>query len=147
MRASYLLVVHLSRSVRVEIASRIWCLEWGYYVYVGSAHISRPYLRISRHLTPYKRARWHIDYLTLSDFAKPLIGVVLYGVSEDSLYQAISRQRRIQPAIPKFGASDRKDHVTHLFKVESTNLSDITREFLQLARSLNPYSIELVSSE
>lgn len=147
MRASYLLVLQLPQEVRVEVASGTQYLERGYYVYVGSACVVRPYLRVLRHFSSSKKVRWHIDYLTLGSFSKPLLGVVLYGVSEEALYQAISKQVEVRPAVPKFGTTDRRNHVTHLFKVECAGVLDLVSGILVLARSLGPELVEIVVSE
>ncbi|MCS7099799.1 MAG: DUF123 domain-containing protein [Sulfolobales archaeon] len=147
MRASYLLVLQLPQEMRIKIANGTQCLERGYYIYLGSACVARPYLRVLRHFSSSKKARWHIDYLTLSGFSKPLLGVVLYGVSEEALYQTISRQVEIRPALPKFGTTDRRNHTTHLFKVERTSILSLVSKILVLARSLGPDLVEIVVSE
>lgn len=144
MGVSYLLVVWVGGSLEVTIAGRSYVLEKGYYVYVGSARLARPYLRILRHFSPSKRLRWHIDYLTSHESVRPVAAVILYGVPEDSLYDSLFGSRAFEPAVPRFGATDRRGHSTHLFRFASPSAADLFREISSLAEGLGPASVEIV---
>lgn len=126
------------------MAGRRRTLASGYYAYVGSASFARPYLRVLRHFNPVKRRRWHVDHITMSPSARTLGGVVLYGVSEDSLYETALESEALEVAVPGFGSTDRRSHATHLFTVRSSDPLDVFRKLLELARRARPSSIELL---
>jgi len=70
MKGSYILVIFLSKQVKIEIgALGTISFSKGYYLYVGSAmgNIGSTTLenRVKRHLTDSanKKIHWHIDYL------------------------------------------------------------------------------------
>ncbi len=70
MKGSYVLVIFLSKNVKVEIgALGTISFSKGYYLYVGSAmgNVGSSTLenRVKRHLTDStnKKIHWHIDYL------------------------------------------------------------------------------------
>ena len=74
MKGSYILVIFLSKGVKVEIgALGVLSFSKGYYLYVGSAmgKIGSTTLenRVKRHLTnpANKKIHWHIDYLLNDD--------------------------------------------------------------------------------
>ena len=70
MKGSYILVIFLSKNVKIEIGA-LGALSFskGYYLYVGSAmgNIGSSTLenRVKRHLSDSanKKVHWHIDYL------------------------------------------------------------------------------------
>ncbi len=76
MKGSYILVIFLSKQVKVEIGA-LGALSFskGYYLYVGSAmgNIGSTTLenRVKRHLTDSanKKIHWHIDYLLNEGFS------------------------------------------------------------------------------
>ncbi|MEM1623032.1 MAG: DUF123 domain-containing protein [Sulfolobales archaeon] len=144
VEASYLLILKVFDRLRVEIAGREWVLDDGYYAYLGSACLAKPYTRVLRHFTPAKRIRWHIDKLTSHKNVQPIAGVLLYGVSEESLYNAVFSSRMFVAAIPKFGTTDRRKHLTHLFKFSNFKIPDTFREILFLAENLGSCLIELL---
>lgn len=88
----------------------------GYYVYLGSANIKQPYLRVLRHfMKSGKKLKWHIDYLTVA--CEPVSALLCSGVSENTLYEILKRLDYLVPSVKGFGCSDYgKVHETHLFK-------------------------------
>ncbi|TKJ26028.1 MAG: endonuclease [Promethearchaeota archaeon Loki_b31] len=75
MKGSYILVLFLSKRVKIEIgALGVLSFSKGYYLYVGSAmgNIGSTTLenRIKRHLTDSanKKIHWHIDYLLNDEY-------------------------------------------------------------------------------
>lgn len=92
-------------------------LSRGYYAYVGSANIKRPYLRVIRHLVRgSKKLKWHIDYLT--EVCDPTGALLCSGVHESTLYEILLNERNVTPSIKGFGCSDyRRTHETHLFRL------------------------------
>lgn len=61
--AAYALVMRLDAEVSVPTGTLgIPRYPAGYYVYVGSA-VRGMFARVSRHMRPEKRLRWHVDYL------------------------------------------------------------------------------------
>ncbi len=139
-------MLEVCSKLELRVTGRSRTLASGYYAYVGSANISRPYLRVLRHFKRAKRSRWHIDYLTSSSEARVLGGIVLYGVSEDSLYAAALGSESLEAAFPRFGSTDRRSHVTHLFRIRSPDPLDAFRKLLELARGLEPFSIEPITA-
>jgi Uri superfamily endonuclease len=143
LECSYLLVVHVLSPVEVGL-SRRWYLEGGYYIYVGSARVSKPYSRVLRHFLREKRRWWHIDYLTSESSVEIVLGLILYGVSEDSLYRYIARVGSFEPVTPGFGTSDHPDHLTHLFRYPQNSLERLYRELGRIVARLSPQMVELV---
>ena len=110
---TYQLLIEVTLQVRVEVG-RLGVFDFpaGTYVYTGSARKNFE-ARVSRHLLPDKKRRWHIDYL----LAAP--GVVLREVLRYSSPEcAINRQLVGEIVVPGFGASDcRAACVSHLKKL------------------------------
>ncbi|MEM1603340.1 MAG: DUF123 domain-containing protein [Zestosphaera sp.] len=114
---SYVLIVRCG-DVAVELTRNRVFLSKGYYVYVGSANIKRPYLRVLRHLIKgSKKLKWHVDYLT--EACEPVSALLCSGVHEKTLYEVLMNSDRMTPSIKGFGCSDyRRVHETHLFKFD-----------------------------
>lgn len=106
--------------VLVELKHGKTHLSKGYYAYVGSANIKRPYLRVIRHfMKSGKKLKWHVDYLT--KVCSPVSAILCGGVSEDALYEILTSLDRVTPSIRGFGCSDyRSTHETHLFKFDKS---------------------------
>ncbi|MEM4491763.1 MAG: DUF123 domain-containing protein [Sulfolobales archaeon] len=147
VEASYLLIIKVFGKLRVKIARKIWVLDGGYYAYLGSACLAKPYVRVLRHFTTAKRVHWHIDKITSHKNTQPIAGIVLYGVSEESLYNAVFSSKMFVAAIPKFGSTDREKHFTHLFKFSYFKIPDTFSEILSLAEDLGAYLIELLLAQ
>ena len=144
MVASYLLLLEVLGEVSVPLGSRTWSLSRGYFVYIGSSSYPRPYLRVLRHLSPAKRRRWHVDHLTTCPQVKPVAGILLYGVSEGELYLALASSSIFEAAIPGFGSTDSRGHLTHLFRLKEVEGADPTRTLLELAQATAPHLVEVV---
>jgi len=141
---SYLLVIRVLSPVEVSLSRRGWYLDRGYYVYVGSARIPRPYVRVLRHFLRGKRKWWHVDHLTSEECVEVVLGLVLYGVSEDSLYRCLAEAGPFEPAAPGFGASDSRDHLTHLFRFPQGSPDALYGELGRVVAKLSPRVVELV---
>jgi len=144
LESSYLLVIHVLSPVEVGSGRRRWYLDSGYYIYVGSARVSKPYVRVLRHFLKEKRRWWHVDYLTSGESAEVVIGLILYGVSEDSLYRCLTRVGSFEPVAPGFGTSDFRNHLTHLFRFSQSPPDSLYRELGGVVSELSPQVVELV---
>ncbi|ALU11692.1 hypothetical protein EYM_03795 [Ignicoccus islandicus DSM 13165] len=110
VRGAYMLVLEIEREYNEK-----WRLQEGLYVYIGSAWGSGGlYSRVKRHLLKtFKKPHWHIDYL--APISNPLLAFLFPCLTEDDLYNLAIENMEV--AIPKFGSTDKPNHVTHLFKV------------------------------
>lgn len=115
-KVGYLLVVLCDSAVNLPLKAVNPVLPKGCYLYIGSANIRNPLKRIERHFKKYKKLHWHIDYLTT--MCKPLASLIFYGVSEDELYTIISGRNTTQP-VKGFGNTDKRRHISHLFRISS----------------------------
>lgn len=114
---SYTLILRCGE-VSIKLNRSKAFLSKGYYVYVGSANIKRPYLRVIRHLVKGdKKLKWHVDYLT--EACDPISALLCGGVHENALYEILASTDHVIPSIKGFGCSDyRGIHETHLFKLD-----------------------------
>jgi Uri superfamily endonuclease len=112
---SYVFILRCGDTL-VKTGSSEAFLSSGYYVYLGSANIKQPYLRVLRHfIRGGKKLKWHIDYLTVA--CDPAGALLCSGVSENTLYEILKRLDYLVPSVKGFGCSDyRGTHETHLFK-------------------------------
>lgn len=104
----YVLLLHLRGPVRLRIgALGVHFLEAGWYAYTGSARRNLR-ARLTRHLAPQKRKRWHIDYLTTAANARPLAALVVPGhnLPECSLNALVGERFGWSAPLPGFGAGD-----------------------------------------
>ena len=111
---SYILLLEVKSTIHLVIGSKRFSLSKGEYIYIGSANIRRPYLRIHRHMVKRKKVKWHIDYLTINPSVAINLGVICYDLSEDMLYSIVLNFFR--PTIKGFGCTDSKKHLSHLFR-------------------------------
>mgnify|MGYP000194438523 CR=1 FL=1 len=111
---SYIVILEVKQDVQLTISSKTYTLARGRYIYIGSANLWRPYLRLHRHMIKRKKVKWHIDYLTINPNVNVQYGVLCYNMSESSLY--IILIKLFKPVIKGFGCTDRKKHVSHLFE-------------------------------
>ncbi len=100
----------------------------GYYIYVGSAQRNLR-KRIERHLSPYKKLRWHIDYFL--QHAR-ILGVRVAGLErkweEESALHLSKRYRYIK----EFGCSD--THApSHLFYSPNLGIIEFVENLLTQA--------------
>ncbi len=113
---SYTYIFVLAKELTLRIGGLgIVRLNEGVYAYVGSAKVKRPFTRVLRHYLTRKKLKWHIDYITTSEYVKSIISILCYDLSEDSMYRLV--RTLAVPAIKGFGATDVRDHITHLFRI------------------------------
>ncbi len=117
-KVSYVLIISIVKNLEVSIRKHHYILDPGFYLYIGSARIKRPYLRVLRHKVKVKKIKWHIDYITSKDYTK-CVGIICYGMNEDELYDMLNSLSSVKPIIKGFGTSDRRNHISHLFKLKS----------------------------
>ena len=91
----------------------------GRYCYVGSA-MGGLDQRISRHLSREKRARWHIDVLTLAADSAEAYESYPDPVPECELAR-MAEESGMEPFAPGFGCSDCRCR-THLFRADDGSL-------------------------
>lgn len=102
----YVLLMYVDEPVVVQIgALGEHRFESGWYLYVGSARRALT-ARVSRHLSRFKKVRWHIDYLTTHPGVCSVGAWVLAGTrrTECGLNRAVGKG--LKAPIPGFGASD-----------------------------------------
>ncbi|MGM0554757.1 MAG: GIY-YIG nuclease family protein [Myxococcota bacterium] len=123
----YVHVFELTEDVRVEVgALGEFEFDAGLYAYVGSA---KQYLRqrVDRHMRSDKPTRWHIDYLTTLDTARPR-RALLFGLddaSECGLSAELAESEGALAPIGGFGASDcTAGCEAHLWRLEGPSVLD-----------------------
>ncbi|MEM0037687.1 MAG: DUF123 domain-containing protein [Zestosphaera sp.] len=133
--SSYALVVSCDDAIiNVKSLGSIQITK-GYYIYVGSSNIRKPYLRVLRHLMrSVKKIKWHVD--TLTTVCNPVAGLVCGGVSEDLLYRAFSSWGHATPLAKGFGCSDYRDHYTHLFSIRGVAGEGVYEVLRLIARKM-----------
>ena len=103
-------VVFRCPSAVVKTRARVFCVEEGLYVYVGSCG-SSCHKRILRHLRRPVRKFWHVDYLPCA-----------------ALFALVTRLKEVDLAarlaarleyVASFGSSDDRNTPSHLFKIPS----------------------------
>lgn len=115
----YVILFRLRDRAAVDIGSLGMVeLEEGLYAYVGSARGAGGLRgRIARHLKREKKTRWHIDYVTALSGFEPVY--IVYAVTsddaEESLALSLATKGILKPAVPRFGASDKRS-ASHLFR-------------------------------
>lgn len=129
MRGSYILLVHLPRSISIEVGGlgeRFF--RAGIYAYVGSAMgkgSSSIEGRLRRHFSKEKRRFWHIDYLL--DFCTILEALVFPGSRIECSIASFLSSRYEQ--VEGFGCSDCSCR-SHLFRIGESK--DDLRELMKL---------------
>lgn len=127
MKGSYLLLIKLTKSIKLKIGAR-GVIEFspGYYVYIGSAmgQIGSSTLlnRIKRHLKAptEKKAHWHIDYF-LNNANTNIIKIFLCPCkSKLECIIASEVKNMADDIIPGFGCSDCNCE-SHLFYFQDLN--------------------------
>ncbi len=126
-----MLALSIEGELELRYSGRIVVLHSGVYVYVGSAMGAGGLrARVKRHLSSSKKIHWHIDLVTSSDLARPLM--VAYLCTENR--EAESRLAEaclglLEPGPRGFGCSDRRRDLTHLFHAGSSLISSIEECF------------------
>ncbi len=115
---SYVLVINVLKRIVTSIKSLgTVTFEPGTYIYIGSANVKNPLARVLRHFRKDKKIKWHIDYLTTAPEVRIQVAITCYGLAEDSIYEVMLKQPYVSVALRKFGSTDRRGHLTHLFKL------------------------------
>jgi len=119
-RGIYALILQVYRDLELTIGSLGKVkVEPGVYCYIGSARgFGGLRARIAHHYRKLKpRLWWHIDYLTIRNEVR-ILHVVYAETNQDlesQFAKAVNEAYCWNPAIPRFGATDKRDY-THLFR-------------------------------
>ena len=134
---TYLLLIHVVHREHLLTGKLGWVnFPRGYYVYIGSAKRSIQ-RRLLRHLKGQKNKFWHIDYLLNSLSSVKVINIWINRKPCECTISQEILQSGIGIVIKAgFGSSDCRC-LTHLFKIENTNLN----LFKQLMEKENFYSL------
>ncbi len=112
----YALVLLLEEPAAVKVRGRVFRLEPGCYVYVGSARGPGGLrARIARHTASEKRVKWHVDQLTSGAAELACVVYSRAGVRECALVPHLERLGFEHPA-PGFGSSDCRSCRSHLLR-------------------------------
>jgi len=133
MKGIYVLVLHLADDMDLAIGNLgKFHFAKGYYYYIGSAHGTGGFKRVTRHFNVAKgknsTRKWHIDHLL--PHSEVLYSVLLPSQQALECKTAQTLQKFLDP-IPGFGCSDCKCRSHLLFGKE-----DIRSEIMQLAMKL-----------
>lgn len=111
-RGDYLVVLHLSTAMDLEIGSKgILHFEEGYYTYVGSAKANLT-KRLERHKRKRKKMHWHLDYFRSHCEMIATLSIRSSDDLECELAKAVNNLDGWE--VPGFGSSD-CDCNSHLF--------------------------------
>ncbi len=104
MDGAYILFIDLPRQTTIDIGG-LGNVRFspGLYAYVGSARRGLK-ARVSRHLSPTKRARWHIDYLT--PYAVDSWYTLIPATEPPECFIARQLLKMEKKVVKGFGASD-----------------------------------------
>jgi len=133
MKGIYVLVLHLADDTDLAIGNLgKFHFTKGYYYYIGSAHGTGGFKRVTRHFNVAKgknsTRKWHIDHLL--PHSEVLCSVLLPSQQALECKMAQKLQISLDP-MPGFGCSDCKCRSHLLFGKE-----DIRSEIMQLAMKL-----------
>jgi Uri superfamily endonuclease len=121
IKSSYILLIYCHDHVNIKTRAKIFTLDKGFYIYIGSCGINCS--RILRHigLRRKKRLFWHIDYLLERCSLRKLM--IIPDIDEILLTKLLSEDKELFEEIPGFGSSD--DHVnkTHLLKIKNSKIA------------------------
>ncbi|MGQ9479510.1 MAG: GIY-YIG nuclease family protein [Thermoproteota archaeon] len=117
MKGSYILVMRIGRSVMFKPGSLPQTrLPGGCYLYVGSARgpggVEK---RILRHLRRAKKARWHIDYLTMLRSVEIKSVFSLPPEYDEHLLTCMLTYLGFLAVVKGFGSTDSPRDFSHLF--------------------------------
>ncbi len=119
LSGTYLLFLHISENITIDIREEEIELERGFYIYVGSAFGAGGLTsRLHRHIRKQKKKHWHIDQVTMSKASDILgIAVSINQKKECEIYQTINKLNEFSP-IQGFGNSDCKNKCeSHFLKL------------------------------
>ncbi len=139
-KGSYILILHVKEDLKVRIGRLgLQYISKGYYAYVGSAQGKPPQNlkgRLRRHVSKEKKAKWHIDYLTLRKGVTPVKAIIVFAENIEHDLSKILEKTGQKPTIKGFGATDCKAGChSHLYKIHS--IDDATRKILSSLRRRN----------
>ena len=111
MKGTYVLILELLKSSKIEIGARGSIeFEKGYYAYIGSA-LNNLEARVSRHLRKNKKVFWHIDYL----LENATVCDVFFNVSDEKEECELANIFAVKfNSVKHFGSSDCRCD-SHLF--------------------------------
>ncbi len=116
VKGVYLLIIEITNQLIIIIRGTRYKLEPGYYIYVGSAWGPGGLRsRIARHIKKDKKIHWHIDKVTSKPFS--LVKTICFLPGAPSYYESrIARTLSMKlDFIPRFGSTDRRGDISHLF--------------------------------
>ena len=112
MEGTYILIIKLNGTIKVNHKGKLYTLPSGIYLYVGSALGSPKAFehRILRHFRKNKKVHWHIDKITSS--ALSIIHSIIFLKSKERLEckvsQLLNNSEFCEVPIPNFGSTDCK---------------------------------------
>ncbi|MDZ7712339.1 MAG: GIY-YIG nuclease family protein [Rhodovibrio sp.] len=120
---AYLLWLPIARPLALAVPKPGARLEPGVYLYFGSANGPGGLrARVARHLRADKRARWHVDQLTVA--AGPRARALAWpGGGECAWREAVQAAGASVP-VPRFGASDCRRCPAHLLRLDDAAPDD-----------------------
>ena len=119
LSGTYLLFLHISENITIDIREEEIELERGFYIYVGSAFGAGGLTsRLHRHIRKQKKKHWHIDQVTMHKASDILgIAVSINQKKECEIYQTINKLNEFSPILG-FGNSDCKNKCeSHFLKL------------------------------
>lgn len=131
----YILLLELTEPCYLVYNRSSVILEPSVYFYIGSARGPGGVLaRVARHLVKEKRVWWHIDKL-LECPSTNIRGVfLLRAVNCDCEFEVTRVFREEFSYIPRFGSSDKRQDLSHLFKCG--NLVECLRQVYKLLEAI-----------
>ncbi len=136
VRGAYLLYFKLEKEYNDIVGSlgRVR-LQSGYYVYIGSGlGVNGIWNRVKRHLDKKKEKKhWHIDYLSVNEYFKPIKIIVIETVEslEEKIALLLLEDKHYTIAYPRFGSTDKKSP-THLFRIVNDNVDKVINYTVKL---------------
>ncbi|MEM4369606.1 MAG: GIY-YIG nuclease family protein [Desulfurococcaceae archaeon] len=132
----YVLILEVENPVEATTMKKLFRVEPGVYFYVGSSRKPHSALaRIARHLSRFKKTRWHIDALTTSRSTR-VKGVILISSENERLDCESAIARLLLKAeysyVPGFGCSDKQRDLSHLFRCGKTDAVMCAEELYSL---------------
>lgn len=114
-RGVYLLIVRVPKETAVETRRKMFGLNHGYYVYVGSARGGGGvFSRVKRYFDKPIKKFWHVDYLLV----KPGVSIeaVCFKCTEGDYESRYAGEfRKICYGVRGFGCSDKPMDYSHLY--------------------------------
>lgn len=141
----YALVLTSLKPVQLEFKRKLYQLNAGCYVYVGSAKgVGGLKARVSRHLKSEKKIRWHIDYLT-TGVTKPVCVIYAEDRAKECVLVPRLESLGFEHPLQGFGSSDCRERCTSHILYLNASQSDCVRlveEAFKLA-GLKPQALKL----